>query len=60
MFGIAEKCGVDAQRLIDINPNANPANLVIGEVLLLPEAEAATPAPEAPTEATAEATPEAT
>lgn len=49
MFGIAAKCGVDAQRLIDINPDADPANLVIGEVLLLPEAEAAAPEGE-PTE----------
>lgn len=41
MFGIATKCGVNAQRLADINPNSDPANLHIGEVLLLPEAEAA-------------------
>ena len=60
MFGIADKCGVNAQRLIDISPNADPANLVIGEVLLLPEAEAATPTPEAAPEATAEPAPEAT
>lgn len=50
MFGIAEKCGVDPQRLIDINPNADPANLHIGDVLLVPEA--ATPAPEGRTEPT--------
>jgi hypothetical protein len=44
MFGIADKCGVDPQRLIDINPNSDPANLHIGEVLLVPEAESPTPA----------------
>ena len=43
MFGIAEKCGVDPQRLIDINPNAEPASLHIGDVLLLPEAATAAP-----------------
>jgi LysM repeat protein len=56
MFGIATKCGVDAQRLIDVNPNSDPSNLHIGEVLLLPEAlptdtsapaETETPTPEA-------------
>ncbi|MEO8458881.1 MAG: LysM domain-containing protein [Chloroflexota bacterium] len=57
MFGIATKCGVDGQRLIDINPNADPSNLHIGDVLLLPDATVA------PTEApadTGEPTPEAT
>jgi LysM repeat protein len=38
MFGIADKCGVDPQRLADINPDADPSNLHIGEVLLVPEA----------------------
>lgn len=47
MFGIAEKCGVNPQRLIDVNPNADPASLNIGDVLLLPEAEAAAPEAEA-------------
>jgi LysM repeat protein len=50
MFGIAEKCGVDGQRLIDINPEADPANLNIGEVLLLPEALPEAPPEEAPAE----------
>lgn len=47
MFGIADKCGVDPQRLIDINPNSDPANLHIGEVLLVPEAETTAPEAEA-------------
>jgi len=48
MFGIADKCGVDPQRLIDINPNSDPANLHIGEVLLVPEAGATTEATASP------------
>lgn len=52
MFGIATKCGVDGQRLIDINPNADPSNLHIGDVLLLPDllppsSDTDTPTPEA-------------
>jgi hypothetical protein len=39
MFGIAEKCGVDPQRLIDVNPDADPASLNIGDVLIVPALE---------------------
>lgn len=36
MFGIADKCGVDVQDLIDANPDADPSALTIGAELVLP------------------------
>jgi hypothetical protein len=36
-FGIADKCGVDAQAIIDLNPDIDPANLSVGQVLIMPE-----------------------
>jgi LysM repeat protein len=40
VFGIAEKCGVDAQAIIDANPQVeNPASLSVGDVLNMPAAE---------------------
>lgn len=51
-FGIADKCGVDAQAIIDANPDIDPASLSPGDVLILPEASAETDGPEATDEAT--------
>jgi hypothetical protein len=36
-FGIAEKCGVDPQAIIDLNPDIDPASLSVGQVLIMPE-----------------------
>lgn len=36
-FGIAAKCGVDPQAIIDLNPDIDPANLSVGQVLIMPE-----------------------
>lgn len=35
-FGIADKCGVSADDIIALNPDIDPANLSIGQVLNLP------------------------
>jgi len=37
-FGIALKCGVDAQAIIDLNPDIDPASLSVGQVLNMPPA----------------------
>jgi len=40
VFGIAEKCGLDAQAIIDVNPQVeNPASLSVGDVLNMPTVE---------------------
>lgn len=39
-FGIAEKCGVEAQAIIDLNPDIDPANLSIDQVLIMPSPDA--------------------
>lgn len=54
VFGIADKCGVDPQRIIDLNPDIDPAALTIGEILIMPDVEA-----EAPEEDTGEEVTEA-
>ena len=43
-FGIAEKCGVDPQDIIDANPDIVPQQLSVGQVITLPPA--TTEAPE--------------
>lgn len=35
-FGIADKCGVDAQAIIDANPDIDAASLSPGDVLIMP------------------------
>lgn len=45
VFGIADKCGVDPQAIIDLNPDIDPAALTIGEILIMPDVEAVTEAP---------------
>jgi len=35
-FGIADKCGVSADDIIALNPDIDPANLSIGQVLNMP------------------------
>ena len=35
-FGIADKCGVSPDDIIALNPDIDPANLSIGQVLILP------------------------
>lgn len=37
MFGIAAKCDVDSQLLIEANPDVDPGSLNIGDVIILPE-----------------------
>jgi hypothetical protein len=38
IFGIAEKCGLDPQDILDANPGIDPAGLNIGDVINLPAA----------------------
>jgi LysM repeat protein len=46
LFGIAEKLGVDPEEIISLNDLADPSNLEIGQVLLVPGQPA--PSPELP------------
>lgn len=39
IFGIADKCGLDPQAIIDANPGIDPAGLNIGDVINLPAAD---------------------
>jgi hypothetical protein len=43
VFGIADKCGVDPQAIIDLNPDIDPGALSIGEILIMPNVPAETP-----------------
>jgi LysM repeat protein len=46
-YGIADKCGVDPQALIDANSDIDPRALHVGQVLKLPAAASETPTPTA-------------
>jgi hypothetical protein len=44
-FGIADKCGVEPQAIIDANPDINPGNLSIGQVINMPAPATDSPTP---------------
>ena len=46
IFGIADKCGVSPQSVLDANPDVDPAALHPGQVINIPPPEQASPTPE--------------
>jgi hypothetical protein len=44
-FGIADKCGLDPQAIIDANPDIDAGNLSVGQVIVLPAPATDTPVP---------------
>jgi LysM repeat protein len=44
-YGIAAKCGVGPQAIIDANPGINPSALSVGQVLIMPAPATASPTP---------------
>jgi LysM repeat protein len=55
-FGIADKCGVSADDIIAANPDIDPRNLSVGQVLVIPNAQSQSQSEEPTDEPTAEPT----